>query len=109
MSGFYKYVDHCPNVAGSLLDDITEGDSDYGLELEALFMSNSSTGIINASIEIITVSASEDKTEDLEAGAEVSKSSRDEGVDDVDDGKDDRWKRSQREGSPSRGMTEWFP
>ena len=89
MSGFYKYVDHCPNVAGSLPDDITEGDSDYGLELEALFMSNSSTGIINASIEIITVSASEDKPEDLEAGAEVSKSSRDEGVDDVDDGKDD--------------------
>ena len=31
MSGFFKYVDHCPNVAGSLPDNITEGDSDYGL------------------------------------------------------------------------------
>ena len=31
MSGFCKYVDHCPNVARSLPDDTMEGDSDYGL------------------------------------------------------------------------------
>ena len=36
MSEFFKYIDHCPNVAGPLPDDVTEGDSDCELELEAL-------------------------------------------------------------------------
>ena len=95
MSGFFKYVDHCLNVAGSLPDDITEGDSDYGLELEALFISNSSTEIINASIEIITVYSSDDEPEDLKAGipalsaAEVSESSGDEREGEMDDGEDE--------------------
>jgi len=95
MSEFFKYVDHCPNVAESLPDDIMEGDSDFGLELEALFISNNSAEITNAPIEIITVPASEDEPEDSGAGfpalsaAEIFESSGDKGEDDVDDRKDD--------------------
>ena len=76
MSGFFKYIEHCPNVAGSLPDGVTEGDSDYGLELEALFISDSSTEIVTASID--------DEPEELETdipaltAAEVSESSGDE-------------------------------
>ena len=66
MSEFFKYIDHCPNVAGPLPDDVTEGDSDWELELEALFISDSSTAIITASVEIITVPSSDNEPEDLE-------------------------------------------
>ena len=72
-----------------------EGDSDFGLELEALFISNNSAEITNAPIEIITVPASEDEPEDSGAGfpalsaAEIFESSGDKGEDDVDDRKDD--------------------
>ena len=82
-----------------------EGDSNDGLEFEALFISNNSNEIINAPIEIIIVSSSEDKPEDPEicvpalSAADVSESSGDEGEDDLDKGK-------QRKGSPSRGMIE---
>ena len=95
MSGFFKYVDHCPDVAGSPPDDIMEGDGDFGLELEALFISNNSIEITNAPIKIITVPVSEDKLEDSGAdfpalsAAEISKSPGDEGEDDVDEWKDD--------------------
>ena len=94
MSGFFKYVDYCADVAGSPPDDTMEGDGDFGLELEALFISNNSTEITYAPIEIITVPASEDEPEDLGAdfpalsAAEISESSGDEGEDDVDDGKE---------------------
>ena len=66
MSEFFKYIDHCPNIAGPILDDLTEGDSDWELELEALFISDSSTAIITASVEIITVPSSDNEPEDLE-------------------------------------------
>ena len=66
MSEFFNYIDHCPNVAGPLPDDVTEGDSDCELEWEALFISDSSTAVITASVEIITVPSSDDKPEDLE-------------------------------------------
>ena len=72
-----------------------EGDSNNGLEFEALFISNNSNEIINAPIEIITVSSSEDEPEDPEicvpalSAAEVSESSGDEGEDDLDAGEDD--------------------
>ena len=84
MSKFFKYVDQCPNVAGSLPDKIMEGDSRDGLEFEALLISDKSKEITNAPIEIITVSSSEDKPENAEvcihalAVAEVSESSGDE-------------------------------
>ena len=94
MSGFFKYIKHCPNVAGSLPDGVTEGDSDYGLELETLFISDSSTEIVTASIEIVTVPSSDDEPGELEAdihaltAAEVSESSRDEGEGGADDERD---------------------
>jgi len=109
MSGFFKYIDHCPNVAGSLPDDVTEGDSDYGLELEALFISDNSTEIITATIEIITVSSSDDEPEDLEAGipalsaAEVSESSGDEGEGEADGGKDGLGEREAKERKSHQG------
>ena len=95
MSKFFKYVDQCPNVAGSLPDKIMEGDSRDGLEFEALLISDKSKEITNAPIEIITVSSSEDKPENAEvcihalAVAEVSESSGDEGGDDLDGAVDD--------------------
>ena len=95
MSGFFKYIEHCPNVAGSLPDGVTEGDGDYGLELEALFISDSSTEIVTASIEIVTVPPSDDEPQELEAdipaltAAEVSESSGDEGEDGADDERDE--------------------
>jgi len=91
MSRFFKYIEHCPNVAGPLPDDVTEGDSDSELELETLFISDSSTEIVTASIEIVTVPPSDDETEELETGvpaltaAEVSESSGDEGEYGADD------------------------
>ena len=66
MSRFFKYIKHCPNVAGPLPDDVTEGDSDGELELEILFISDSSTEIVTASIEIVTVPPSDDEPEELE-------------------------------------------
>ena len=90
-----KYNDHCPNVAGPLPDDVREGDSDCELELEALFISDSSTEVITASVEIITVSSSDDEPEDLEvsspalSAAEISESSGDEGEGEADDGRDE--------------------
>ena len=95
MSEFFKYIDHCPNVAGPLPDNVTEGDSDCKLELEALFISDSSTEVITASVEIITVPSSDDEPEDLEASipalsaAEISESSGDEGEGEADDGRDE--------------------
>ena len=95
MSKCFKYIDHCPNVAGPLPDDVTEGDSDCELELEALFISDSSTEVITASVEIITVPSSDDEPEDLEASipalsaAEISESSGDEGEGEADDGRDE--------------------
>ena len=95
MSGFFKYIEHCPNITGSLPDDVTEGDSDYGLELEALFISDSSTEIVTASIEIVTVPSSDDEPEELEADmpalttAEVSERSGDEGEGGVDGERDE--------------------
>ena len=38
MSRFFKYIDQCPNVTESLM----EGDSNNGLEFEALFIANNS-------------------------------------------------------------------
>ena len=79
MSRFFKYIDQMPNVTESLLDNIMEGDSNNGLEFGALFISNNTTEIINAPIEIITVSSSEDEPEDPDVGvpalstAELSK------------------------------------
>ena len=106
MSGFFKYIEHCPNVAGSLPDGVTEGDSDYGLELEALFISDCSTEIVTASIEIVTVPSSDEEPEILEAdipaltAAEIR-----ERVERMMRGMD--WMRErQRRGGPSRGMTE---
>jgi len=95
MSRFFKYIEHCPNVAGPLQDDVTEGDSDGELELETLFISDSSTEIVTASIEIVTVPPSDDETEELETGvpaltaAEVSESSGDEGEYGADDERDE--------------------
>ena len=60
MSEFFKYIEHCPNMAGPLLDDVTEGDSEGELELGTLFISDSSTEIVTASIEIVTVPSSYD-------------------------------------------------
>ena len=60
MSRFFRYVDQCPSVTESLPDNVMEGDSNDGLEFEALFISNNSNEIINAPIEIITVSSSEE-------------------------------------------------
>ena len=88
MSRFFKYVDQCPNVTGSIPDNIMEGDSRDRLEFEALLISDKSKEITNAPIEIIIVSSSADEPEDAEAGVpalavdEVSESSGDEGGDD---------------------------
>ena len=71
-------------MAGLLPDDVTEGDSECEVELETLFISDSSTEIVTASIEIVTVPPSDDEPEELEAdvpsltAAEVSESSGDE-------------------------------
>ena len=95
MSEFFKYIDHCPNDAGPLPDDVTEGDSDCELELKTLFISDSSTAIITASVEIITVPSSDDEPEDLEvsipalSAAEISVSSGDEEEGEVDNGRDE--------------------
>ena len=95
MSRFFRYVDQCPNVTESLLDNVMEGDSNNGLDFEALFILNNSNEIVNAPIEIITVSSSEDEHEDSEvcvpalSVAEVSESSGDEGGDDLDGAVDD--------------------
>jgi len=95
MSRFFKYIEHCPNVAGPLPDDVTEGDSEGELELGTLFISDSSTEIVTASIEIVTVPPSDDETEELETGvpaltaAEVSESSGDEGEYGADDERDE--------------------
>ena len=115
MSGFFKYVDHCPDVAGSPPDDIMEGDGDCGLELEALFISNNSAEITNAPIEMITVSASEDEPEDLGADFPPSPLQRYLRVLEMKGkmmwmtGRMTWWKGSQREGSSSRGMAKLFP
>ena len=83
MSRFFKYVDRCPDIPGSLPDHIMEGDSEAELEFEALLISDNSTEIINAPVEIITVSSSEDELEDVDecipglAAPEVSESSGD--------------------------------
>ena len=90
MSRFFKYVDRCPDIPGSLPDHIMEGDSEAELEFEALLISDNSTEIINAPVEIITVSSSEDELEDVDectpglAASEVSESSGDEGEEDLD-------------------------
>ncbi len=82
-------------MAGPLPDDVTGGDSDGELELETLFISDSSTEIVTASIEIVTVPPSDDETEELETGvpaltaAEVSESSGDEGEYGADDERDE--------------------
>ena len=86
-----------------------EGDSDFGLELEALFISNNSAEITNAPIEIITVPASEDEPEDSGAGfpalsaAEIFESSGDKGEDDVDDRKDDLVEGESEGRKPQQG------
>ena len=90
MLRFFKYVDQCPDIPGSLPDHIMEGDSESELEFETLLISDNSTEIINAPIEIITVPSSEDELEDADecipslAASEVTESSGDEGEDDLD-------------------------
>ena len=90
MSRFFKYVDQCPDIPGSLPDHIMEGDSESELEFETLLISDNSTEIINAPIEIITVPSSEDELEDADecipslAASEVTESSGDEGEADLD-------------------------
>ena len=90
MSRFFKYVDQCPDIPGSLPDHIMEGDSESELEFETLLISDNSTEIINAPIEIITVPSSEDELEDVDecipslAASEVTESSGDEGEADLD-------------------------
>ena len=90
MSRFFKYVDQCPDIPGSLPDHIMEGDSESELEFEALLISDNSTEIINAPIEIITVPSSEDELEDVDeripslAASEVTESLGDEGEADLD-------------------------
>ena len=109
MSRFFKYIEHCPNVAGPLPDDVTEGDSDGGLELETLFISDSSTEIVTASIEIVTVPPSDDESEELETGipaltaAEVSESSGDEGEDGADEERDELDEVEAEEGKSQQG------
>ena len=82
-------MDQCTDIPGSLPDHIMEGDSESELEFEALLISDNSTEIINAPIEIITVPSSEDELEDADecipslAASEVSESSGDEGEDDL--------------------------
>ena len=89
------------NVTESLSDNIMEGDSNDGLEFGALFISDNSSEIINALIEKITVSSSEDKPEDPEicvpdlSAAEVSESSGDEGEDDLDRGEPEKRESQQ--------------
>ena len=62
--------------------------------METLFISDSSTEIVTASIEIVTVPSSDDEPGELEAdihaltAAEVSESSRDEGEGGADDERD---------------------
>ena len=83
-------MDQCPNIPDSLPDHIMEGDSESELEFETLLISDNSTEIINAPIEIITVPSSEDELEDADecipslAASEVTESSGDEGEDDLD-------------------------
>ena len=95
MSRFFKYVDQCPDIPDSLPDHIMEGDSEAELEFEALLISDKSTEIINAPVEIITVSSSEDELEDVDectpglASSEVSESSGDEGEEDLDGAAED--------------------
>ena len=95
MSRFFKYVDQCPDIPDSLPDHIMEGDSEAELEFEALLISDNSKEIINAPVEIITVSSSEDELEDADdctpglAASEVSESSGDEGGEDLDGATDD--------------------
>ena len=95
MSRFFKYVDQCHDIPDSLPDNIMEGDSDTDLEFEALLISDNSKEIINAPVEIITVSSSEDELEDADACtpglavSEVSESSGDEGGEDLDGAADD--------------------
>jgi hypothetical protein len=95
MSRFFKYMDRCPDIPDSLPEHIMEGDSEAELEFEALLISDNSMEIINAPIEIITVSSSEDELEDVEectpglAASEVSESSGDEGGEDLDGAADD--------------------
>ena len=90
MSRFFKYVDQCPDTPDSLPDHIMEGDSESELEFEALLISDNSTEIINAPIEIITVPSSEDELEDVDeripslTASEVTESSGDEGEADGD-------------------------
>ena len=90
MSRFFKYVDQCPDIPDSLPDHIMEGDSESELEFEALLISDNSTEIINAPIEIITVPSSEDELEDVDeripslTASEVTESSGDEGEADLD-------------------------
>ena len=94
MSRFFKYVDRCPDIPDSLPDHIMEGESEAELEFEALLISDNSTEIINAPVEIITVSSSEDELEDVDectpglAASEVSESSGDEGGEDLDGAED---------------------
>ena len=88
-------MDRCPDIPGSLPDHIMEGDSEAELEFEALLISDNSTEIINAPVEIITVSSSEDELEDVDectpglASSEVSESSGDEGGEDLDGAAED--------------------
>ena len=111
MSRFFGYIDQCPNVTESLM----EGDSNNGLEFEALFIANNSNEIINAPIEIITVLSSEDEPEDPEicvpalSAAEVSESSGDEGEDDLDAGEDDLDKGEPEKRESQQGMIEQIP
>ena len=93
MSRLFKYIDNMPNVTESLPDIIMEGDSSMGL---SLIISNNTTEIAKAPIEIITVSSSEDDPDnpgvDVPAlsAAEVSESSGDEGGNDLDKGKPEK-------------------
>ena len=95
MSRFFKYVDRCPDIPDSLPDHIMEGESEAELEFEALLISDNSTEIINAPVEIITVSSSEDELEDVDectpglAASEVSESPGDEGGEDLDGAAED--------------------
>ena len=102
-------MDRCPDIPDSLPEHIMEGDSEAELEFEALLISDNSMEIINAPIEIITVSSSEDELEDVEectpglAASEVSESSGDEGGEDLEEAVEGLDEGELEKGEPRKG------
>ena len=102
MSRLFKYIDNMPNVTESLPDNIMEGDSNDGSKFNKLRISKNTTEITKASIEVITISFSEEDPDDpgvdvpALSAAEVSESSGDEGGNDLD-------KEEPEKGEPQKG------